>query len=195
MSLKQPSPLALRYAGAFIDLAVEAKILDKAEKDLGALDSMLASSEDLQAMVKSASLSAKEQYGALVALASKAKFQTMTTNFLGVVVHNRRLEYLPEILEAFRYELARRSGIVHVRVQVAQDLTLPQTKALEGALKEGLKQDVHIEVAVKPDILGGMIVTVGSHMIDDSVRRKLEKLQIAMGGPSNQNFDIKLKEA
>lgn len=185
----------MRYAGALIDLAEEAGKLKQIETDLADLDAMLGSSEDLNALIAASTMGQKNQTEALGAIAKKAGFQELTSNFLGVLVNNRRINKLAEILSAFRRETAKRSGIVNVQVQVAQDMTLAQMNALREALKKGLKQDVQIEVTVKPDILGGMVVTVGSQMIDDSVRRKLEKLQIAMGGHSNQNFNTTKKEA
>lgn len=120
------------------------------------------------------------------ALGEKAGFQDITRKFIGVLVQNRRLYALEGILSAFRADLARRRGEVSVSVEVAQDLSEKQKKELQSALSKAVGAEVSVRVVVEPDILGGMIVTVGSRMIDDSVRRKLERLKAAVGGGSGK---------
>lgn len=193
-AVKATSAVASRYAGALIDLAEGKKAIKKVEKDLNELSSMINGSDDLSSLVRSPIVGQAQQEKALLALAKKAKFQDLTMNFLGVLAQNGRVGALESIIEAFYAEVSKRRGEVAVSVQVAQDLSAAQKKALEAAISKTVGSDVMLDIKVEPSILGGMIVTVGSQMIDDSVVRKLERLQSAMSKQSNENL-MNLKEA
>ena len=193
-AVKASSAVASRYAVALMDLAEESKALDAVEKDLSELSSMIESSDDLSLMIRSPLAGSAAQEKALLALADKAKFHKLTQNFLGVLAQNGRVNALEAIMEAFKIEASKRRGEVAVNVQVAQDLSAAQKKELEAAIAKTVGSDVMLDVQVEPSILGGMIVTVGSQMIDDSVVRKLERLQAAMSKQSNENL-MNLKEA
>lgn len=188
------SVVASRYVRALIELAEESKKIDAVEKDFQDLGSMLEASEDFKHLVSSPLIPAEKQTAAIDAIASQAKLQELTTNFLKVLVQNRRLAILGSVIRAFSSELSKRRGEISVRVQTAQDLSASQIKALEDVLKKQTGTQVSIEAEVKPEIIGGMVVTVGSHMIDDSVRRKLERLKVAMGANTNENTNSTLSE-
>lgn len=180
--------VSARYANALIELAEEAKKLDKVEQDLKDIQAMLAESDDLVSAIRSPVIGESALKQAMNAIADKAKFQGITKNFLNVLIENRRLNALDKISEAFFAALAERKGALTVDVQVAQDLSSAQKKELQDALSQAMGADVTIRATVEPSILGGMVVTVGSRMIDNSVRRKLERLKATMGGSSaNQN--------
>lgn len=185
---KASSAVASRYAAALIDLAEEHKTLDKVEQDLRDLKAMIGDSADLLLLIRSPLAGRTQQEKALFALADKAGFQDLTKNFLGVVSNNGRVNVLESIIEAFYAELSQRRGEVTVNVQVAQDMSEAQKQALQAAISKSVGAEVTLNAKVEPGILGGMIVTVGSHMIDDSVARKLERLQAAMGKQSNENL-------
>jgi len=185
------SVVASRYVGALIDLAENSKKLKDVEKDLADLAAMTASSEDLKHLIRSPLIGDSQQYAAVEAIAKKARFTTITTNFLKVLIHNRRLNILESILSVFQREVAKRRGEIIVTVETAQDLTAGQVKDLQVALKKETGADIVLNTKVEPSILGGMIVTVGSHMIDDSVARKLEKLKTSMTGGANENTNLK----
>lgn len=176
-----------RYANALIELAEEAKKLEKVEQDLKDLQVMMKESPELLGVIRSPVLSSTVLSNAMDAIADKAKFDDVTKKFIKVLINNRRLPALGYIADAFTKALATRRGAITVEVQVAQDLTAEQKKELQDALSKAMNADVTVRAKVEPSILGGMIVTVGSRMIDDSVRRKLEKLKVAMGGTANQN--------
>ena len=184
---KVSSAVTSRYAIALIELAQEVGKMDNVEKDLNDLDTMIKGSDDLSFLVYSPSINAAQQKDALFAIVQKAKFQELTQNFLGVLIQNRRLYTVEAISKAVGDELSKRRGELSVDVQTAQDMTDKQIKDLQAALSKGLGRDVSLKVMVEPEILGGMIVTIGSHMIDDSVARKLERLKSAMGRQANEN--------
>jgi F-type H+-transporting ATPase subunit delta len=171
-----------------MDLAEEAKTLEKIEVDLANLRSMVESSADLAAFIQSPLVSRVSQESALAALAEKAQFQPLTKNFLGVLAQNRRVNKIGDVIRAFFQELSRRRGEVVVNVKTAQDMSPAQIRALQDTLSKSMGAAVIINAKVEPSILGGMIVTVGSHMIDDSVARKLERLKAAMSRQSNENL-------
>lgn len=181
------SEVAKRYANALVELAESQKILDKVEQDLNALHAMMTNSVDLRYTIRSPLIDKSALAHTMDAISEKSGFQLITKNFMGVLVKNRRLGALAEIIEAFAQALAARRGELSVDIQVAQDLTAAQKKELQAALSKAMGTDVTVRATVEPSILGGMIVTVGSRMIDDSVRRKLEKLGIAIGVGANQN--------
>lgn len=181
------SVVSIRYAAALIDLAHDAKLVDKVENDVLALDSMIAGSADLQTLLKSPLIGKKDQAAAMTAIVKKAKFQELTIKFIGLIVENNRLSALEGVIQAFYKELSKRRGEVSAHVQTAAILSAKQTKALQEAISKSVGSNVLLQTSVEPGILGGMIVTVGSHMIDDSIARKLERLRVRMSKQSNQN--------
>jgi len=190
-SSQASSVVSQRYANALMELAEKTKKLDKVEKDLQELKAMVEASDDLRGAIRSPLYAEDSLLKAMGTLADHAKFQDITKNFLGLLVKNGRLGGLPKILEAFAAALDKRRGAIAVNVDVAQDLSAKQQKELEAALSKAIGKEVAVCANVKPDILGGMVVTVGSYMIDDSVRRKLERLKVSMGGGANENVSLK----
>lgn len=183
-----------RYAGALIDLAEQSKLIKDIQKDVLALEAMIESSKDLQEVISSPLISREKQELAIVALSEKAKFIDLTKNFLGVLVQNRRLNALPGIITQFNKIMTVKSGQVEVSVESAVELTAAQTKEFKQKIEAALGTSVSIEQVVSPDIMGGLIVTIGSYMIDNSVRRKLERLGVALKSNANQNTVQNLKE-
>lgn len=185
---KLPYAVSLRYAKALIELGIDAKKIEKIEDDLKSILAMIAVSDDLKNLIRSPSINPANQMKGIMALAEKAKFDNLTSNFLGVLVNNRRLYAIESMIETIQKEMARRRGEINVKVQTAQDLSEAQRQALQAAISKSVGKDITLQATVEPGILGGMIVTVGSHMIDDSVARKLERLQSAMGKQANENL-------
>lgn len=176
------SELAARYAAALFELADEQKALDQTASDLDRLKQMLGESDDLRRLVRSPVLSRAEQGNAMAALMEAAGISPLTRNFVGLVARNRRLFALPAMIRAFLAELARRRGELTAQVTAARPLSEAQHSALVDTLKRAIGSKVSINVTVDPSLIGGMIVKVGSRMIDSSVRTKLAKLQLAMKG-------------
>lgn len=184
------SKIAERYATALIETGEQSKTLESIEKDLESLITMVESSEDLTSLIKSPLYNGAQQTGAIQAIAQKAGFNKLTSNFLGVLAQNRRLNILKDVISAFRAQLSHRRGEVLAKVTTAFPLTPEQERYLQDSLKKSLGFKVTLQVTVDPSILGGMIVTVGSKMVDDSVRRKLERLKLKMQSSSNQNTKL-----
>jgi F-type H+-transporting ATPase subunit delta len=178
---------ALRYATALVDTAFDSKKNEAVETDLRELSVMIEGSTDLQNLIKSPLISRQEQQNAVVALAKKAKFQDVTANFLALLAQNRRLNMVGAIMKAAHKDMANRRGEVAAQVQSAFKLSPAQEKALQEALTKAVGKTVAVNVDVQEDLIGGMVVTVGSQMIDDSVKRKLERLKIAMKSNANNN--------
>ena len=180
---------ALRYATALVEIAADSKNIDSVEQDLNDLEAMMAGSEDLQNLIKSPLMSRQQQHNAIVAVAEKAKFQVITANFLCLLAQNRRLNMLSSIINAVRMEFSKMRGEVSAHVASAFKLSPEQEKALQESLAKAMGQAVAVKVDVQEDLIGGMVVTVGSQIIDDSVKRKLERLKIAMKSNANNNAD------
>ncbi len=176
------SGLAGRYAAALYELADEGKALDTVAEDLTALQAALDSSEDMRRLVRSPVIDRDAQWKAMSALLKKMGAHELTRKFLGVVTANRRLFALSGIVRAYLAELAARRGEVTADVVTAHPLTDSQAKALEAELKKAVGGKVAIAARVDPSILGGLVVKVGSRMVDSSLRTQLQKLKTVMKG-------------
>jgi F-type H+-transporting ATPase subunit delta len=178
---------AMRYATALIDIAEANKKIDVVEKDLNDLEAMISDSTDLQNLIRSPLISHGEKQKAVQSIAKAAKFDQITSNFLALLAQNSRLNVVGNIITAVRKEISSRRGEISAHVQSAFKLSKAQEKLLQESLAEAVGQAVSISVEVKQDLIGGMIVTVGSQMFDASVKRKLERLKIAMKSNANNN--------
>ena len=174
------SGLAERYAAALFDLADERRTFDEVAADLRQLRMMLASSGDFLRLIRSPVLSRGDQGKAIGVLAERAELSSLVRDFLSVVARNRRLFAVPAIIEAFLYKLAARRGEVNAQVTAAQPLSETQLAALNEQLRRSIGSRVSVDVRVDPQLIGGMIVKVGSRMVDGSVKSKLQRLQLAM---------------
>lgn len=176
------SGLSGRYASALFDLADQDKALDQVAGDLSDLGNMIADSEDLAHLLSSPVISRDDQSAALMAIAKQAQFAQLTQNFIGVVVTNGRAFALPEIVKAFSIILAARRGEVTAEVVSAKALTDAQTSEIADQLKKAVGSAVQLNAKVDPSVLGGLIVKVGSRMIDTTLKTKLQQLRLAMKG-------------
>ncbi len=172
--------IAGRYAGALFDLAAETNALPAVEADLGRFAGLIAESPDLARLVRSPVFAADEQERAVGAVIDKAEIGGLVGNFIRVVAGNRRLFTIPDIITAFRQRLAEHRGEVAAEVTSAEPLNDKHVADLKAALKASLGKDVALHAAVDPTLIGGLIVKVGSRMIDGSVRTKLNSLKLAM---------------
>ena len=174
--------VAGRYASALFDLARDANALDQIADDLLGLKALLAESDDLATLVNSPLYSREDQATAMNAVLEAAGAQDLTRRFVGVVCENRRLFAIGDIIEAYRGLLAAHRGQMSADVISARPLTEAQLASLNDTLASALRSDVNIETQVDESLLGGLVVRVGSRMIDSSIRTKLENMQLAMKG-------------
>ena len=174
------SGVAGRYATALFELGLEEKALEQIETDLGRFGEALDASDDLQRLVKSPMFSTEEQGRALGAILDELKIEGLTKNFLLLVSKNRRLFATPDMIRAYRAMLAEHRGEMSATVTAASKLTNTQVTALKQALKAALGKDVMLDQLVDPSLIGGLMIKVGSRMIDTSIRTKLNSLKHAM---------------
>jgi F-type H+-transporting ATPase subunit delta len=172
--------LAERYAAALFDLADERRVLDEVASDLRELRAMLAASGDFLRLIRSPVLSRQQQGKATEAIAERAGLSALVRNFLAVVAANRRLFAVPAMIEAFLAQLAARRGEVTAQVTVAQALSETQREALNEQLRRSIGSRVLVDVQVDPALIGGIVVKLGSRMVDASISSKLRRLQLAM---------------
>jgi F-type H+-transporting ATPase subunit delta len=178
----QDTGLAGRYATAIFELAQEQRSLETLEKDLAALKRAMADSADLAQLVRSPVVDAKDQARAIGAVIDKMGLSTLTKNFLQVIAAKRRLFVLNDIIRAFEGMLARQRGEIQATVSSARPLGDSEMTELKAILKSKLGREPRIETKVDPSLLGGLVVKVGSRMIDSSLRTKLNGLRTAMRG-------------
>lgn len=174
------SGVAGRYATALFELARDAGALDTVEADLKGFADLVEESTDLKRLVRSPVFSADEQLRAVTAVLDKAEIGGLVGNLIKVAARNRRLFAVPDIVRAFGHLLARHRGEVSAEVTSAEPLSTTHVADLKAALKETLGKDVALDTRVDPSLIGGLIVRVGSRMIDGSIKTKLSSLKLAM---------------
>ena len=175
--------VAGRYASALFELADGSKSLDQVAQDLATFRRMVAESTDLARLIASPVIPRALQGKALMAVLDAASISGLTRNFVGTVAANGRARDLPAMATAFLAELASRRGETTATVTSAVPLSPAQLQQLSDSLRSVLGSNkVSIDARVEPDILGGLVVKVGSRLFDSSIRSKLQRLQLAMKG-------------
>ena len=172
--------IAARYATAVFELAKEGKKLKALETDVDALDAVLSESADFRDLISSPLHSRDVQGQAIAAIAKKMKLSPVVTNTLNLMATKRRLFVLPQLVASLRAALADEKGEVTADVTAAKKLTKAQSDKLAKTLKATVGKDVKINMSVDESLIGGLIVKVGSKMIDTSIRSKLSALQNSM---------------
>jgi len=172
--------IAARYATAVFGLAKDGKKLKALESDVDGLEAALVASPDMQSLIASPLYTRDEQSGAIQALAKKMKLSPIVTNTLGLLAEKRRLFVLPQLIATLRELIAEEKGEVTADVVAAKAMTKAQQDKLAKSLKARVGKDVKINLAIDESLIGGLIVKVGSKMIDTSIRSKLSNLQNAM---------------
>jgi F-type H+-transporting ATPase subunit delta len=174
------SGMAGRYATALFELAVEAGAIDQIRAELDAFDALAANNPDLMRLIRSPVFGAEEQTKALAAVLERAGITGLAAQFLKVVAANRRLFAVGQIIKSFRTLVARHKGEVTARVTVAEPLNDARFAEITDALAAVTGKHVHVDMHVDPAIIGGLIVKLGSRMVDSSVRTKLNAIKHAM---------------
>lgn len=174
--------IAARYASALFDIADERHALDQIAGDLEKVKALLSDNAELRAALRNPLYSKESQGKAIAEIGKAAGLSPLVLNFLGVLAKNRRLFALGAIADAFLAELARRRGQMSVDVTSAQPLTLEQTERLTEKLNQTLAAKVKVNAKVDPSLLGGLVVKIGSRLIDSSIRTKLIGLERIMKG-------------
>jgi F-type H+-transporting ATPase subunit delta len=169
-----------RYATALFELARDEKSIDAVKADLDRFDGMLNDSADLKRLVLSPVFSADAQSRALAAVLDKAGITGISANFLKVLIANRRLFAVADVIRAFRALVAKFKGEATADVSVAETLSDKNLDALKSALQAVTGKDVTLNVKVDPSIIGGLVVKLGSRMVDSSLRTKLNSIKHAM---------------
>ena len=172
--------IATRYATAVFDLAKEGKAIKALESDVAALDAAMTDSADLRTLLTSPLYSRDEQSAAITAIAKKMKLSDTTSNVLALLAAKRRLFVMPQLLAVLQDMLSEERGEVTAEVTTAKKLTKAQADKLATTLKAQVGKSITIKETVDASIIGGLIVKVGSKMIDTSIASKLNALQNTM---------------
>ncbi|WP_174239116.1 F0F1 ATP synthase subunit delta [Litoreibacter roseus] len=172
--------IASRYATAVFELAKEGKKLKALETDVDTLKAALKDSADFGDLISSPLYSREQQGAAITAIASKMELSDTLTNTLRLMASKRRLFVLPQMVTALQDMIAEEKGEVTAEVTAAKAMTKAQQDKLAKTLKASVGKDVKINLAVDESLIGGLIVKVGSKMIDTSIRSKLNALQNSM---------------
>lgn len=174
--------LSGRYATALFDLAREQQALASVEASLNGVRQALTESDDFRALTTSPLVARGDAVKAMAAVAATMGLDPVTTKFLGVLAENRRLRDLPAIIRTFRTLAARHRGETTAEVVSAHPLAPDQVDALRQQLRARVGRDVNVDLSVDPSLLGGLVVRIGSQMIDSSIKTRLNSLAHAMKG-------------
>jgi len=176
------SGLGGRYATALFELSDEQKQLDQVAKDLNTIGTMLNESEDLRRLIHSPVIPREDQQKAMQALLDKVNIGQLTCKFIGVTVDNRRLFSLPTMIKGYFALLAKARGEAKAEVVSAKPLSDAQRNAIVDSLKQAVGSKVSLDARVDKELLGGLIVKIGSRMVDTSLKTKLAQLRLTMKG-------------
>jgi F-type H+-transporting ATPase subunit delta len=172
--------MAGRYATALFELALESNAVDAIKTDLETFDRLVADNADLARLVRSPVFSADEQLRALSAVLERAGIGGLAAKFLKLIASNRRLFAVRDVVKAYRALVASHKGEVSAEVTVAEPLNNAHLAAITDALKAVTRKDVEVNVRIDPAIIGGLVVKLGSRMVDSSLRTKLNAIKHAM---------------
>nr|WP_255616442.1 F0F1 ATP synthase subunit delta [Microvirga puerhi] len=170
----------MRYASALFELAQEAKAVDAVAGDLDHFGRLIQESADLQRLIRNPVFTAEEQAGAIAAILDKAGISGLAGNFIRLVASKRRLFALPDMIRAYGDLVADAKGIVRAHVTLAEAPSDKVMNDIKAALRDVAKADVALDVKIDPSLIGGLIVKIGSRMVDASVRTKLNSIRLAM---------------
>ncbi|MDJ1157370.1 F0F1 ATP synthase subunit delta [Chelatococcus sp. SYSU_G07232] len=174
------SGVAGRYASALFELAEESNAVDAVETDLDRFDALVAESADLQRLVRSPVFTAEEQARALGAVLDRAGIGGLAANFLRLVAAKRRLFAVREMVRAYKLLVADKKGITHAQVTLAEEPSQKILDDIKAALRGVAGGEVSVDVKIDPAIIGGLVVKLGSRMVDASLRSKLNSIRLAM---------------
>lgn len=174
------SGVAGRYATALFELASEAGQVDAVSAALASFDALIGESEDLARLIGSPAFTADEQVAAIKAVLEKAGIGGIAANFIGLVASKRRLFALPGMIAAYKKLVADAKGIVSAEVSVAEEPSAKRIDEIRAALKDVAGKDVDVAIKVDPSLIGGLVVKMGSRMVDASLKTKLNSIRLAM---------------
>ena len=174
------SGIAERYATAIFEICKDEKSLDKLATNIADLGAAIDESAELRELISSPILSRTEQKSAIAAIADKIGLEAVMKNGLGVMADKRRLFVLPQLVSQLREMIADDKGEVTAEVASAKALTKAQSDKIAKTLKASVGKDVNIKATVDESLIGGLVVKVGSKMIDTSIKSRLNSLQNAM---------------
>ena len=172
--------VAGRYASALFELAREERAVDAVSQGLDRFDALLAESADLQRLVRSPVLSAEDQVKAIEAVLARAGIQGLPANFIRLAAANRRLFVLPDMIRAFRRLVRASKGIVQAEVRLAETPSDAVLEEIKASLRDVARAEVDVDLRIDPALIGGIVVKLGSRMVDASLRTKLNSIRLAM---------------
>ena len=172
--------VASRYAKAIFDLVVESKEVAKLETDVENLARALNDSQDLRDLTSSPIYTRDEQKGAIIAIGNKMNLLVNLTNTLALMASKRRLFVMDSFLRQLKFLIAEHKGEMTADVVTAKSLTKAQSEKIAKAIKDRVGKEIKINASIDESIIGGIVIKVGSKMIDTSIRSKLNSLQTVM---------------
>jgi F-type H+-transporting ATPase subunit delta len=163
-------------------MASSAKSVDAVAGEMQSLNALIDDSADFRRLIASPVISRQNQWQAIDAILKGAGASDLSRRFIGVITENRRLFVLPDIIRSYLQRVAEEQGQTRVEVTSAKALTKAQHEAITRALQKAVSKQIALTTRTDPALLGGLIVKVGSRMVDSSLRSKLKRLSLAIKG-------------
>lgn len=174
------SGVAGRYALALFELARDEGVLDQVSGDLDSFDRMVEDSDDLARLIRSPVFTSEQQIAAIETIMSRAGIRGLTANLVRLLASKRRLFVLPEMARGYRALVAQSKGIVPAEIRLAEQPSAAVMDEIKSALRDLAGSEVDVSVKIDPSLIGGVVVKVGSRMVDASLKTKLNSIRIAM---------------
>lgn len=174
------SGVARRYASALFDCARDERSIDPVAADLDRVDALIEESSDLRRLVRSPVFTAEQQEAAIAAVLDKAGIGGLAAKFVRLVARQRRLFALPDMIRGFRTLVAGSKGIVRAEVRLAEAPSPAVLDEIKASLRDVARAEIDLDVRIDPSLIGGLVVKMGSRMVDASLRTKLNGIRLAM---------------
>ena len=182
IAVRDFSGITIRYASALFDLAAERGAVDRVGRDLKQLSDMINQNADLKSMVASPLIRKNEQVNAMVSLTERVGMDVLSRNFVGLICSNRRLHQLQKMIEAFNFLFSLDKGEIFADLISSHKLSDEQIKKIQNKIESEIGSKINLRIKTDSSLIGGFIIQIGSKMIDNSIKTKLENLRLVMKG-------------
>ena len=167
---------ASRYSLALYELAEEGNAVDEIEKNSLSIIQLISNSEDFNLLIKDPTNKKEDQLNVIIKISEKFKLNNLLTKFLSFLIFKRRLFYVEKILNNFIETCSKKRGEIKAELTAAKELTEKEINSIKEELTKNFSSKIKLKYKHDPSLIGGLVVQVGSTMVDTSIKNKLQKI-------------------